>query len=184
MSEQIKVQLQGNSGKVLGVLLMALGALLLVGQWFRIDVGHWGWPFFIIVPGVVTFIVGSATEGQTGRPLMIAGSMMAAVGLLLFYQNMTDHWASWAYGWALIAPTAFGVGEIMYGLLKDDPQTVSTGTRLVTIGLVVFFAGAVFFELVLGIGGFGMSAWVWSVVLIGVGAFLVLRNVASGQPKR
>jgi hypothetical protein len=183
MSEQMKVQLQGNGNKAAGAILIVLGVLLLIGQWFRIDVGHWGWPLFIIVPGVVTLFIGSATEGQASRPLTIAGSMIAAVGLLLFYQNMTDHWESWAYGWALIAPTAFGVGEIIYGLLKDDPQTVSTGTRLVTIGLVVFVAGAVFFELVLGVGGFGMSAWVWSVLLIGVGAFLVLRNVASSHPK-
>jgi hypothetical protein len=183
MSEQTKTQFRRDLGAALGALLISLGVLFLAGQLFHVELGHWGWPFFIIVPGSVVLALGIAVNDQTSRPLILVGSVTTATGMLLFYQNATDHYASWAYAWALIAPTAFGAGELIYGLLKDHPQAVTAGTRLITIGLIIFFVGAIFFELVIGIGGFGLNGWVWPVVLICLGAFLVLSNLISGNQK-
>jgi hypothetical protein len=183
MSQQLKTQFQGGSGKLLGALLIALGVLFFLGQLFRIDVGHWGWPFFILVPGAALFALGMASDNHVSHPLIILGSVTTAVGVLLFYQNMVDHWESWAYAWALIAPTAIGIGEMIYGSVKGHAEAVTTGTRLVTIGLIIFAVGAVFFELVIGIGGFGLGGWVWAILLIGLGAYLLLRNAMGGTHK-
>lgn len=176
MSPEIKTPLQGSSGKLLGFLMIALGLLFLFGQWFRIDVGQWGWPFFVIVPGVALFVLGLADDTPATHPFMIVGSVVTAVGLLLFYQNLTNHWASWAYGWALVAPTAIGIGEMIYGVRKGQPEAMSAGRRIALIGLAIFVVGAIFFELVIGISGFGLGSWAWSLLLIGFGLFLLLRN--------
>jgi hypothetical protein len=180
MSEQLKQQLQGSPAMVFGVLLIALGALFLVGQWFRIDVGHWGWPFLVLIPGLVLVAAGLWSRERASERLVVAGTVVAAVGLLLFYQNVTDHWANWAYAWALIAPAAFGVGKMVYGSAKSDHQAVAEGTRIAGIGLVIFLAGLVFFELIIGIGGFGLSGWSWPIVLIVIGAALLVRSLSGG----
>jgi hypothetical protein len=138
MSPQIKTPFQGNAGKRLRFLLIALGLLLLFGQWFPIDGGQWGWPFFIIVPGVALFAPGLTSDTPASHPLIILGSITTAVGVLLFYQNVTDHWASWAYAWALVASTAIGIGEMIYNALQGHSEAVHAGSRIATIGLVIF----------------------------------------------
>jgi hypothetical protein len=163
--------------------LIALGVLFLVGQWLRVDVGHWGWPFFILVPGLALVAVGMASREPISQGLIVVGTVATAVGLLLFYQNMSDHWASWSYAWALIAPTAVGVGEVIYGTAKGHPEAVSAGTRLAGIGLVIFLAGAVFFELIIGVGGFRLGNWAWPFLLIIMGLVLLLRNMSGGAQK-
>lgn len=183
MSEQLKQQLQGSPAMVFGVLLIALGVLFLAGQWFRIDVGHWGWPFFVLIPGLALVAAGIWSRQHASERLVVAGTVVTVVGLLLFYQSVTEHWASWAYAWALIVPAAFGVGKMVYGSAKSDHQAVAEGTRIAGIGLIIFLAGLVFFELILGIGGFGLSAWGWPIVLIVIGAALLLRSL-SGATRR
>ena len=37
----------------LGGLLILVGAILLLREFVRVDVGHYGWPFFVIAPGVL-----------------------------------------------------------------------------------------------------------------------------------
>ncbi len=95
MSPQLKTSFQGSSGKLLGFLLIALGLLFLFRQWFHIDIGQWGWPFLIIVPGAALFVLGLATDTPINHPLLILGSMTIAVGVLLFYQN--------AWAWPVFA---------------------------------------------------------------------------------
>ncbi len=179
MSEQLK-QRKDNSSLVFGALLIVLGVLFLVGQWLRIDVGQWGWPFFIVLPGLALVSIGLGLREHASEPLVVVGTVVTAVGLLLFYQTMTGHWASWAYAWALIAPAAFGVGKLIYGRVNNDRAAVTEGTRIAGVGLIIFLGGLVFFELILGIGGFGLQGWIWPFLLIVVGAGLLLRNWTSG----
>src|SRR3979411_737012 len=145
---------------VLGGLLVLIGAIWLVGQFIRIDIGHYGWPVFVIAPGVVILLVALTARGALGEGLAILGSIITVTGLILLYQNATDHFESWAYAWALIFPGAVGLGMICYGLTASRPGNVRAGARLVGIGLVLFLVGVAFFEGVLGIGGdsFGGSA--------------------------
>jgi len=131
---------------VLGGLLVVIGAILLAGQFVRIEIGHYGWPFFVIAPGVVILFLALTARGAVSEGLAILGSIITVSGLILLYQNSTDHFESWAYAWALVFPGAIGVGMILYGLRASRPGNVRTGTRLAGIGLVLFLAGAAFFE--------------------------------------
>ena len=166
-----------------GGLLIVLGALLLVGQLLGIRPGRFLWPFFVIVPGVVVFAIALTAEPQAGEVLAIVGGIVTMVGALLLYQNTTGHWTSWAYAWALVGPTAAGLAQMIYGSLKGPDTLVATGRHVATIGIAIFLVGAVFFELVIGISGFGLGRFGWPVLLIGAGAFFLLRAVLTGQKR-
>mgnify|MGYP001102408668 CR=1 FL=1 len=160
---------------VVGLGLIALGALFLLGSIFRIDVWSFLWPFFIIVPGLL-FFVGMVAMGRSGAPLAVPGSIVTMVGLLLLYQSLTGHWESWAYAWALIFPTAVGIGLAIAGLWGDEPKTTRVGTVMATIGLGVFVFFAFFFELLLNISGFRSGPFgriMFPLLLIAAGLGLI-----------
>ncbi|HVH64761.1 MAG TPA: hypothetical protein VM674_01905 [Candidatus Acidoferrum sp.] len=166
---------------VLGGLLVAIGAVMLIGQFVHFDFGRYGWPFWIIVPGVLLMIMAVTSRGFFGEGLAIVGSMTTVTGLILLVQNLTDHFASWAYAWALIFPASIGIGMILYGLTAGHAGNVRAGLRLVAVGVILFVLGAAFFEGVIW-GGieFGTSSGVvLGVVIIGVGLVLVVLNLAS-----
>ena len=167
---------------VLGGLLVVIGAILLAGQFVRIEIGHYGWPFFVIAPGVVILFLALTARGAVSEGLAILGSIITVSGLILLYQNSTDHFESWAYAWALVFPGAIGAGMILYGLRASRPGNVRTGTRLAGIGLVVFLAGAAFFEGVIGIGGYHFDRTAGVAVgalIIAVGAVMLILNLTS-----
>ncbi|MEA2668611.1 MAG: hypothetical protein QOJ33_1545 [Chloroflexota bacterium] len=167
---------------VMGGLLVLVGALLLLGQFVRIDIGHYGWPFFVIAPGLVILFLALTARGALGEGLAILGSIISVTGLILLYQNATDHFESWAYAWALIFPGAVGVGMILYGLVASRPGNIRAGTRLVGIGLVLFLLGVAFFEGIVGIGGyqFGRPGGVAvGALIIAMGASLLILNLTS-----
>jgi hypothetical protein len=159
-----------------------IGAILLLGQFVRVDIGHYGWPFFIIAPGLVILFLALTARGAVSEGLAILGSMVSVTGLILLFQNVTDHYESWAYAWALVFPGATGLGMMLYGLAAGRPGNVRAGTRLVGIALVLFLVGAAFFEGVIGIGGyqFDHTAGVAiGVIIIAVGALMLLLNLTS-----
>lgn len=142
---------------VLGLMFIIGGGILLVAQYtgweLPFNLGSVGWPLWIIVPGALMLIIGLITPGEPGTGLAIAGSIVTMVGLLLAYQAFTDHFASWAYAWALVAPTAVGVGMALWGMLHLRADAVRNGLGVLGVGLVMFLIGFAFFEGALQIGG-------------------------------
>src|SRR6202165_830602 len=167
---------------VVGGLLVLIGAILLAGQFLRVDIGHYGWPFFVIVPVLVILFVALAARGAVSEGLAILGSIVTLTGLLLLFQDATDHYESWAYAWALVVPGAIGLGMILYGLTASRPGNVRAGTRLLGIALVPFLLGAAFFEGVIGIGGYQLdhnAGVVLGVIIIALGAVMLVLNLTS-----
>jgi hypothetical protein len=176
-----------NVTMALGGVLIIVGILFMLGQLFNIHLGRFVWPFYIIVPGVLLFVFALTTGGSASEGLAIFGSVVTMTGILLLYQNTFDHFQSWAYAWALVAPTSIGLGQIIYGSIKDREQMVVNGRRLATIGGVIFLVGAIFFELIIGISGFGLGrlglgSYAWAILLIGLGVFILLRTWWPGAP--
>lgn len=166
---------------LLGGLLILVGVILLLGQLFHIDLGHYGWPLWIIVPGALLMLLAGSSRGFFGEGLAIAGSITTTTGLILLVQNSTDHFNSWAYAWALIFPGSIGIGMILYGLSAGRAGNVRAGMRLLAIGVALFLLGAAFFEGVIW-GGieFGSSSGVITgIVIIALGAVLVVLNLTS-----
>src|SRR5690242_20138489 len=91
-----------RGGVVLGLILIALGGIFLVDRLTGIDLGRFGWPLFVIVPGVLVLAWGVSMNGREGIGLAIGGGITLVVGLILAVQNTTGLWATWAYAWALV----------------------------------------------------------------------------------
>ncbi|MCB8953708.1 MAG: hypothetical protein H6650_17010 [Ardenticatenales bacterium] len=170
-----------NSNLLLGGILIALGILFLLGELFDIRLGAYAWPFFILIPGSVILMLGLGISDDSGGGLTIAGTIITTVGLLLLLQNITGLWASWSYAWALVAPTSVGLAQLLYGRRHHRDKMVADGQNLIRIGLIMFVVGFVFFELVIGISGFGLGSFGWPILLIMVGSYLLLRNVWHGR---
>jgi hypothetical protein len=170
----------------IGVGLIGLGALFLFGQIMGINILGVLWPFFIIVPGLL-FFIGMLVLGRSGAPLAIPGSIVTMIGLILLFQNMTDLWATWAYAWALIFPTSVGVGIAIAGLWGDDPRMARAGGLMALVGLMIFLAFAVFFELLLNISGLRtgpLGRLLLPLLLIGAGAVVLVLSLLSGRTRR
>ena len=113
-----------------GALLIGLGVVLLAvntfGMRLPFEFSSIGWPVFVIAPGIALLIIGLIASGEAGIGLAVAGGIVTTVGLILAYQSATSHWTSWAYAWALIAPTSVGASMFLWGVLhrrgdKDCP---------------------------------------------------------------
>src|SRR5579864_1938921 len=110
VSKRVRSSPFSRPSSTLGLLLVLLGVLLLIGQLAQIDIGHYGWPFFVIVPGIVLLVLALSARGAVSEGLAILGSVLTISGLILLYQNATDHFESWAYACALVFPGAIGIG--------------------------------------------------------------------------
>ncbi len=174
---------------VAGITLIIAGILFfliqVVGLVFNIDLSALTWPFFIIVPGLVIFVVALFLPADAGLGFGMFGGMVTATGLILLYQNLTNHWESWAYAWALIAPTSTGASQWIFGILRKRADWARIGSNQMVIGLVIFVVGAAFFELVLNISGrrFPWGGIVWPLLLVLLGLILLLRSLISAVRK-
>lgn len=169
-------RLRDKGSLATGTMLIVLGVLFAAAQVLRIPLGHYMWPLFIIVPGLAMFVLALTVGGGAGEPLSAVGGVITMTGLVLGYQNMMNHWQSWAYAWALVGPTAVGLGFAVYGVLKGRKKIVADGLDVAKIGLTLFIIGFIFFELIIGISGYGLGRYGWALGLIGIGVVMLIRS--------
>lgn len=173
-----------NGGRItIGILLIVAGIAFLVDEYLGIELGRSLWPFFIIVPGILTYLGSLLLPEETGRGVSAAGSIVTMAGLIVLYHNTFGHYESWAYAWALIAPTSIGLGWIGYGLIRGAKETTRQGLRMAGIGLAIFVIAGAYFELVVGIGG-ARQPWaeqLWPLLLIILGLLVLGRNFLGGM---
>lgn len=159
-----------RTGLVGGTLLVLLGLWFLAMQLVPelqslIDI-ELSWPLFVIGAGVVLLILGLLT-GEPG--MAVPACIVGGIGVLLYYQNETGDWASWAYAWTLI-PGFAGIGAILAGLLGDKPkQSVRDGVNLIIISAVMFVIFSSF------LGGQNLLGPYWPVLLILLGLWFLIQ---------
>lgn len=162
--------MEKRSSIVGGAILIIVGVLFLLVQLFPglvalLDIDR-QWPLTIVAVGGL-FVFGALLGTP---PLAIPGSIIAGTGILLYYQNLTGDWASWAYAWTLY-PGFVGVGIILMNLLSGRVKRgFQEGGNLIAVSVVLFVIFAAFFN---GLGGLGQF---WPVILILAGLWLLLRN--------
>lgn len=155
-----------------GVILVLLGGLFLAAQLIPGFYRGFSWPLIIVGIGVIFLI--AAAISRVG-PLAVPACILAGIGGILYYQNLTGNWASWSYMWALI-PGFVGIGTILSDLLSPLPHMGTAGWTLILISLIMFFIfGAAF-----GLGG-DLSKY-WPVLLIVLG--LIALGRALFRPRR
>jgi hypothetical protein len=169
---------RGSPGAaVLGGILIVLGLIFFAGEQLNIDISKATWPFYVIVPGVALATLGLTQRRGSG--LTVAGSVVTMVGLVLLYQNATDHWESWAYAWALVGPGGSGIGMLLYGTRSGDRKMARDGFWAILTALGIFAVGLVFFEGIIGISGkpLALPAWVLPAAVIVIGVIVLLRGL-------
>lgn len=166
----------------IGAALILFGAFFLVVQALGTDFADLGWPLFVVAPGVILYVIGFIAGGRNGVGFAVAGSVIAAVGLVLAWQNATDMWASWAYAWALVGPFAAGFGMLTYGLAYRYDDLISQGISALGVGAALFLLGFFFFEGVLGLSGEPMPVArdLFPYAAIVLGAALIVLSLFTG----
>lgn len=155
-----------------GIILVLVGVWFLLVQWFPdlkiLPPLDFTWPWFVIGAGILLMVFGLLV----GEPdMLVPACVVGGIGGLLYWQNETGNWASWAYVWTLI-PGFVGVGVLLSGLLKGGKRSeLKDGFNLILISMVLFAVFA---------GIFGKMEWaalVGAVALILGGLTLILRSM-------
>jgi hypothetical protein len=168
---------QNRTNLFLGILLILIGAWLVVTRQVT-AVQNWldqnfAWPMWTIGAGLLVFLIGLLT----GAPGMaVPASIIAGIGGILYYQNVTNDFGSWAYMWTLV-PGFVGVGTILAGLLGEHTRhNLARGLNLIIISAVMFLVFATLFGGISLLGDYGVA-----VVLILLGVYILVRGfVRSG----
>ena len=177
---------------LLGVTLVIVGAGLILLRELQIDpfeaVSDAGWPYFVIIPGIVLLLASLVPAPPRGVGFAIAGSIVSTVGVVLLYQETTGQWTSWAYAWALVGPGAAGLGMLVYGLIFRQRDLLAAGARLVAIAAAIFAVGYWYFETIFTTGQapVDLGDW-WPLVFVVIGlaalvAGLLSRGSRTGEP--
>jgi hypothetical protein len=150
--------------------------LILIGSWFlaiqfypalkAFAYGASTWLVSIIGAGALLGVLGLLFWVPG---MMVPAAIVAGIGGLLYWQNSTGNWASWAYAWALI-PGFSGVGTLLSGLLQRRWGIVRAGGWMLLYSLVLF---AVFGSF---LGGWGLIGQYWPVPLILLGLIVLGQN--------
>jgi hypothetical protein len=167
----------GGSTMALGVVLVVVGLFALGVVVFGVDLTQYGWPLFVIIPGLTLLVVGFVGGGVGAS---VPGGIVTMLGLVLAYQSSSGDWASWAFAWALVAPGGVGLGLYLQALRDRDPVMLRRGRTLMFIAALIFIIGFVFFESILGISGtdygiFGKAALPGLLIVIGI--ILLVRSI-------
>ena len=171
----------------LGGLLVLLGLVVLLGQVVDLEVGRVAWPFFVIIPGLALLGLGLASAGRLGEVLATVGGLVAMAGVVLLVQNATDRFDTWAYAWTLVVLVGPGVGRWLVGVVRGRGDLVASGGWLMAAGLVGFLVLAVFFEVVVGLGGRGgalsgvAGRSILAALLIVAGLVLLARRLLTAR---
>lgn len=166
-------------GIIGGSILIGLGVLFLLAQFFNFPALEYFWPVFVIGVGGL-FFIGMFLGGKSAAGLAIPGSVIGVIGLALLYQNFTGHWNSWAYGWTVIV-MAVGLGIWIAGMWADNPSQRHNGGRVMRTGFVLFILFGAFFELILsGFSGPALTQSLFPVLLILLGLYFVVTRSLSG----
>ncbi len=164
---------QNRTQFILGILLILAGIWFVAAQqipalkpWANLQ---FEWPLYVVGAGVLILVIGMLTgEARMAIPACI----VAGVGGILYYQNRTGDWNSWAYLWALV-PGFIGVGDILAGLMGEDTRhNLGRGINWLVVSAVLFLIFAAVFQKLNILGPFGPAA-----LLILLGLYIIGRGL-------
>jgi len=168
-----------RSNILLGLFLLALGAWFLAKQLYPdflsgVDIPI-TWPWFVMGTGIFLLILGLLV-GAPG--LAVPATIVGGIGALLYWQDITGNWESWAYTWTLI-PGFVGLGIILAELLEGNFRGgLWGGGTLLVISAVLF----IIFSSLMG-GPFFFGPY-WPVLLILLGVWMLLRAMLRPRGKK
>ncbi len=159
-----------RSNLIGGIILILIGAWFLAGRWFpgfdKWFGAQFSWPYIVIGVGVLLFILGLLVNAPE---MAVPACIVGGIGGLLYWQNATGNWESWAYAWTLI-PGFVGVGMILSAVLHGSATPMLRGGAwLLFISLVLFLIFST------ALGGKEIMGPYWPVLLILFGGWLLIK---------
>ncbi len=169
----------GRSQLVLGIILILIGGWFLLNQTmpeFReFFEPYTEWPANMLLIGAGILIIGLVT-GSPG--LAVPAAIVAGIGGIFYYQQLTENYDSWSYMWALI-PGFIGVGTVLQGLLGENTASnLKKGLNLMVVSAVLFLVFAAFLGGWDILGNYGPAALLILLGLwvLGSGLYRSFRN--------
>jgi len=165
----------------MGIFLILLGGLFLAWQlgWLGTFDLNWAdsWPLIIVGVGLLILVLGLASgDPEAAIPAVIVGG----IGGILYWQNATGNWGSWAYIWSLI-PGLVGVGMLFSVLLGNRKRgVVSEALNTIAVSLILFTIFGAFFG---AFSGLGEIQKYWPLLLVLVGIYVLVRGFIEGRNK-
>jgi hypothetical protein len=161
---------------VLGLLLILVAGWLIATR-IRPDLATlfhltFEWPMWVMFAGAALLVIGLLV----GEPDMaVPACIVAGIGGILYYQNASNHWESWAYLWTLI-PGFVGVGRILSGIIGGNfKASLREGMGLMFVCAVLFTIFATIFNAWTIFGSY--STYVPIVLLFLLGIWLIVRGI-------
>ncbi|MEA5078486.1 MAG: hypothetical protein VB013_07935 [Anaerolineaceae bacterium] len=157
-----------------GIILVVLGAIFIAANLipsFRVILNQANtWPMIIELVAAGLLVLGL----MLGVPDMaVPATIVAGIGGILWWQNSTGNWASWAYMWALI-PGFVGVGMLLAKVLGGrDRYSITSALSTIGSSLVMFVIFGAFF------GGFSWMGPYWPLMLIVAGVLIGLNTLVK-----
>jgi hypothetical protein len=169
-----------------GAILVVVGIAALALQQSGVDLvdtlSGGGWPFIVVLPGLVLLTGAWVAAPSEGIGFARAGAIVTTVGLICLYAQSTEHWERWAYLWALL-PGAAGVASVVYGAVTARRELVGEGLRAIAISAALLGVGFWFFEALFDTGQPPVDIGeAWPTALIGIGV-LVLFGAVLGRSR-
>lgn len=167
---------QNRSTLFLGMLLILVGGWMILTRqvpelraWLD---DNFLWPMWMIGAGGIILLIG-LINGNPG--MAVPAAIVAGIGGILYYQELTANYASWSYLWTLI-PGFVGVGSILAGLLGENTRrNLGHGLNQLFISGVLFLIFGSFLGGLNLLGEYGAP-----VLLILLGVYVLARGVMRG----
>ena len=162
------MNVQRRSNLALGVVLILLGGIFLATQLLPGLGLILSWPWIVIGVGAALLVIGLLV----GAPDMaVPACIVAGIGGILYYQNLTGDWTSWSYAWALI-PAFVGVGMLLAAMLGGRSRyAFREGIRTLLVGIVLFLVfGSIF-------GAFTWLGAYWPLLLVAAGVLILVEGI-------
>lgn len=156
-----------------GLILILLGVWFLAVQFVE-PLKEWAggnWTLGIIGVAVI-FLLVSLLNNIPG--LSIPAFIIGGIGGLLYYQNVTGNWNSWAYAWTFILGFV-GLGLLFFSLQTRQKDTARAGLILLTLNAIFFFVFGSF------LGAPKEIIRYWPTLLIFIGLWSMLRSLFGGR---
>jgi hypothetical protein len=162
-----------------GIILILLGLLFLAGQFNLLSwAGDLTWPLILVGIGAAMLIIGLLV-GEPG--MAVPACVVAGIGGILYWQNETGQWETWAYVWTLI-PGFVGIGTILAGLFEWKWETIRGGIWLLAISAILFAIFSSIFAPMFG-GTSLLGQW-WPLLVILLGIMTLLEAVTRSWRHR
>lgn len=162
-----------RKGAFWGVLLIAIGCLLIINRTFNINffsIGNF-WPLFILIPGLMfeaSYFISRKNPG-----VLVPGGILTTIGLLFFFEIMTN-WALAEYTWPVYI-LAVAIGLFQLYLFSGRPSGLLIPVFILTAVASIAFLGMIFGNILAWID----FSLVFPIIFILLGILILFKGIGK-----